>query len=292
MISRYEIFMDLLETGSFSKSAEKLGYSQSAVSQSIKALEQQLGVTLLKRNREGISLTLDGKEYLPYIRAIASAEKDLSTKQKEMNGFENQTIRIGAFTSVSRNVLPELMASFRERYPTVSFELRQGEYNNIHEWILNGSVDFGFIQNGLFEDLSCDAIYKDTMVAVVPEDFPSTEKKISLKELMHQPFILLDEGEYSVPLQAFHACGLEPDVAYKVYDDYTILAMIKEGLGVSILYRLVVNGYEKGLHILELKEKVEREVALAYRDFDTMSQASRTFYQYVFEKLGKRMEEL
>lgn len=287
MISRYEIFMNILETGSFSRSAEKLGYSQSAISQSVKTLEQQLGVTLIKRNREGLQLTADGKQYLPYIRSIASAEKNLMIKQKEMHGFENQVIRIGAFTSVSRNVLPELMASFREKYPTVSFELRQGEYNNIHEWLLDGTIDFGFIQNGLFEDITCETLYKDTMVAVLPEDYACKKLKISLKELTNAPFILLDEGEYSVPLQAFHNAGLQPEVAYKIYDDYTILAMIKEGLGVSILYRLVVKGYEKGLKVLELKEKAEREVALAYRDFETMPQASRTFYQYIIDQTRK-----
>ena len=74
MISRYGIFCKIIETGSFTKTAELLGYSQSAVSQTIKALEQETGTTLINRRKDGTLLTVDGAAYLPYFQQIYQAE--------------------------------------------------------------------------------------------------------------------------------------------------------------------------------------------------------------------------
>lgn len=131
MISRYKIFCKVVEAKSFTKVAQQIGYSQSAVSQTIKALEQEMDTILISRGKEGIELTKDGKEYYPYIQAIASAETALQQKQQEMQGLEHSVIRIGTFTSVSRNILPQLMKEFKLKYPNVNFVLKQGEYTSI-----------------------------------------------------------------------------------------------------------------------------------------------------------------
>lgn len=125
MISKYGIFCKVIEMGSFTRVAEELGYSQSAVSQTIKAIEQEAGMTLIERKKDGIRLTADGAQYLPYMQAIYAAEQALAQKQGEMQGLYNSTIRIGTFTSVSRTLLPPLMKEFRTKYPTVNFILRQ-----------------------------------------------------------------------------------------------------------------------------------------------------------------------
>lgn len=114
MISRYGIFCKIIETGSFTKTAELLGYSQSAVSQTIKALEQETGTTLINRRKDGTLLTVDGAAYLPYFQQIYQAEEALERKEREMRGLENSVIQIGTFTSVSRNLLPELMREFKK----------------------------------------------------------------------------------------------------------------------------------------------------------------------------------
>ena len=127
MISRYGIFCRVVEQGSFTRAAEELGYSQSAVSQNVRALEQETGVTLLSRRKDGVQLTQDGQEFYPYIQSIFQAEQALERKRQETMGLQNSLIRIGTFTSVSRNLLPPMMKRFKEKYPDVRFVLRQGE---------------------------------------------------------------------------------------------------------------------------------------------------------------------
>ena len=291
MISRYGIFCKIIETGSFTRAAELLGYSQSAVSQTVKALEQEMGTTLIDRRKDGTLLTADGEAFLPYFQQIYQAEEALGRKEREMRGLENSVIRIGTFTSVSRNLLPELMMNFKQRYPGTRFVLRQGEYTNIAEWVRDGSIDFGFVNAEAVPGMEMSPLYRDEMVAVLPKGHPLAGKaELSLSELAAEPFILLDEGEYSVPEQAFLRQGLKPQVEYKVYDDYSILAMIRQGLGVSILYRLVLEGFEEGLEIRPIREKLERPVALVWRSWDTMPFAARRFASFVKEKSQKKDE--
>lgn len=287
MVSRYGVFNKVIETGSFTRAAEELGYSQSAVSQTVKTLERQLGTTLINRGKDGISLTADGQSYLPYLRTLCGAEDALEQKHREMEGLENCTIRIGTFTSISRNLLPQMMQQFKAKYPSVHFELLQGEYNSIGQWIQAGRVDFGFVHAKAVTGLTMQPLYQDAMVAVLPPTHPlAAQSVVTLRQLADEPFILLDEGEHSVPLDAFSQQGLTPKIEYKVYDDYSILAMVRQGLGVSILYRLVVSGFEEDLVVRPVKERVERDVAMAWRDWNTLPLAARRFAEFILENVS------
>lgn len=285
MISKYGIFCKVIEMGSFTRVAEELGYSQSAVSQTIKAIEQEAGMTLIERKKDGIRLTADGPQYLPYMQAIYAAEQALAQKQGEMQGLYNSTIRIGTFTSVSRTLLPPLMKEFRTKYPTVNFILRQGEYTSIANWVQEGSVDFGFVHAGAVDGLATEFLYADEMMAVLPPGHALAKKRlVKLDELAEESYILLDEGKYSVAMHAFLQAGISPKVAYEVYDDYTILAMVRQGLGVSMMYEKVLQGFEHGLEVRKIDGAPKRSVALAYRNWDTMSYASRRFVEFIHKK--------
>jgi len=127
---RYEAFVKITENGSFTKTAEDLGYTQSAVSQMIKNLEEELDTSLVIRSRKGVTLTPDGEEFLPYIKNVYNAHRELIEKRNEMRGLESGIIRMGTFSSVSSNWLPGLIKKFKETYPSVHFDIKQGEYTN------------------------------------------------------------------------------------------------------------------------------------------------------------------
>lgn len=282
MNSKYDIFCKVIEMESFTKAAAYLKYSQSAVSQTVKSLEQECGTILVNRKKDGITLTQDGEQYLPYIQEIANAEASLEQKKQEMLGLKNSTIRIGTFTSVSRNILPGLMKKFKEKYPSVNFVLLQGEYTSIEKWIKDGSIEFGFVNADAVSDIELAVLYQDEMMAVLPLSHPlASKEQIALSDLAKEPFILLDEGEYSLPMEAFAKAGLKPDIEYKVYDDYSILAMVRKGLGVSMMYRMVVEGFETGLHIKPIMEKAERKVAIGWRNWETMPLSARRFIEFL-----------
>lgn len=282
MISRYGIFCRVVEQGSFTRAAAVCGYSQSAVSQNVKTLEQETGVTLLRRQKDGVQLTQDGAEFYPYILAVFQSEQALERKRQETMGLQNSVIRIGTFTSVSRNLLPPKMKAFKQRYPQVRFVLRQGEYTSIPQWIRQGDIDFGFVNQDAVEGLETRLLYEDHMLAVLPQGHPlEQEERLTLRQLSREPLILLDEGEHSVLLDAFRQAGLTPNLAYEVYDDYSILSMVRQGLGISVLYEKVVAGFEQGLSLRPILEAPRRRVALSWLSWETMPYAARRFAEFL-----------
>ena len=282
MISRYGIFCKVAELGSFTRAAESCGYSQSAISQNIKALEQETGVSLLSRRKDGVQLTADGRDFFPYLQAVWQAEQALERRRQETMGLQNSLIRIGTFTSVSRNLLPPMMKRFKETYPDVRFVLRQGEYTSIPQWIRQGEIDFGFVNQDAVDSMETRLLYEDHMLAVLPQGHPLEQKPvIPLKELSREPLILLDEGDHSVLLDAFRQAGQTPNIAYEVYDDYSILSMVRQGLGISVLYEKVVSGFESGLSLRPILEAPRRRVALAWSSWETMPYAARRFAEFL-----------
>lgn len=284
-MTRYEAFMKIIETGSFTKAAKELGYTQSAISQIVHSLEEELSTTLIMRSRKGITLTPDGEEFLPYIKNVYYAHRELMEKHKEMQGLQSGIIRIGTFTSVSCNCLPQLMKEFKEKYHSVHFELQQGEYTSIAEWIKEGSVDFGFVNPHAVSGLTTVLLMSDEMLAVLPAEHPlSRQKKVTLKELSHEPFILLDEGELSEPLEFFKQNNLQPNVQYLIFDDYTIMSMIEKGLGISILPKLVLSRSNYNIVTKEITPAIVRTIALAYKNKNVLPIASRYFIDFIIEQ--------
>lgn len=283
-MNRYRVFVKVIECGSFTKAAQELNYTQSAVSQMVHTLEEELSSILISRSKTGVTLTADGKEYFPYIRTISNAHRELEEKQKEMIGLHSGKIRVGTFTSISRNWLPGIMKQFKTLYPTVRFELFQGEYTNISQWIKDGTVDFGFVTPAAVQNLQILPLYSDEMAAVFPQGHPLAKKDfVTLSDLTAYPYILLDEGELSVPLNAFQEHALTPDIQYRVYDDYSILAMVEQGLGISILYRTVLENLEQPFVSRPIVPAVTRTVAVACKNKQTLPIASRFFLDFILK---------
>lgn len=290
-MNRYEVFMKVIEKESFTKAAVDLGYTQSAVSQMVQALEDELSTTLIFRSRKGITLTPDGKEYLPYINNVRNSYRELLEKNKEMQGLERGLIRIGTFSSVSSNWLPKLMKDFKKIYPSVQFQLQQGEYTSIVEYIKEGSVDFGFINPKAAVDLDTVALKPDEMLAVLPYNHPLVDKDcVTLEELSTEPFILLEEGELSEPLEIFKQHHLSPNIQFRVHDDYTIMSMVENGLGISILPELIMNRANYQLVKKKITPSIIRIIGIAYKDKKTLPIASRYFIDFIIKRFTNKGE--
>lgn len=284
-MNRYDAFMRIIETGSFTKTAEELGYTQSAISQMVHALEEELSTTLLLRSRKGVALTPDGEELLPYIKKLRNAHRELMEKQKELQGLQHGTVRIGTFSSVSCHWLPGLMKDFKKRYPSVIFELHQGEYTSIAQWIREGSVDFGFVNPDAIANLHTIPLKQDAMLAVIPSNHPLAAcEKVSLTELSGEPFILLNEGQFSEPLEFFRQNHLHPNVQYRVYDDYTIMSMIEQGLGISILPELILTRINYDIVTKQISPPIIRTIGIAFKNKKALPIASRNFIDFLLKQ--------
>lgn len=288
-MTRYKIFLRIAENGNFTKTAEEFGYTQSAVSQMVRSLESELGVTLFTRTKHGIFLTSDGKAMVPHLRRLCEDYDRLLAESSAINRLEGATIRIGAFASVSANFLPSVIKAFKAIYPNVQFKLLQADYETIQSWILEGTVDFGFLTTDVAGNLKRIFLMEDEMVMVLPKGHPAASKKLLLLEdFAGEPFIFLDQGKKSEPLEYFTRAGIEPNLQYRVYDDYTIMNMVEQGLGVSILPKLVLYRHHQNIEIRSLTPPIYREMCVAYRSDDNISVAGKTFMNFVVESAKGR----
>ncbi len=115
--SKYAVFLKVAELGSMSKAAMHCNYSQSAVSQIISSLEDELQMTLLNRSQSGVTLTASGEQMLPYIRHLRDAADAVNEQAAKLKGLEVGHIRIGTFSSVSCHVLAPVLKEFKAVHP-------------------------------------------------------------------------------------------------------------------------------------------------------------------------------
>lgn len=290
-MNSYFAFIKAVELGSFTKAAEHLGYTQSAISQLIQTIEKDLNTKLIIRSRAGIELTPDGKEYLPYIQQICQACSELEEKKKVMQGLDRAVIKIGTISSIAINFLPVWMKKFKQEFPSVQFELFTGDYSEIEQMISKGFVDFGFVNPEVITSLQNMPITQDEMVACVPKEHAlSKQKSISLEQLEQESFILVQEGSRSAALQLFSEQGLTPKIDFTVQDDDAVIEMIAEGLGVTIIPSLILRYEDERVAIKSLNPKRLRTISLAYKDLSILPIASRTFIQFI-KKTTKETSE-
>ena len=288
-MNSYYAFIKAIETGSFTKTAEELGYTQSAISQMVVSLEEELSTTLILRSRKGISLTPDGEEFLPYIKKICNSHRELIEKLNEMQGLQSGHIRIGTFSSVTCHWLPGFIKDFKEQYPSVHFELHQGNYTEISNWIKEGSVDFGFVNSSAGSNLTVTPLQEDEMLAVLPVNHPLAKfSEVSLNELTNDPYILLDEGVINEPLTIFKQNNFEPNIEYEVHDPYAIMSMIEQELGISILPKLLLNRCPYNIITRPISPTVVRTISLTYNDKKVLPIASRYFIDFVIDRFKEQ----
>lgn len=283
-MDRYIALQKIVEVGSFTKAAKVLGYTQSSISQMIASLENELAIKLLTRSRTGIKLTIEGAELYPFIERSIIQYHAMQEKANEIKGLETGIIRVGTISSITCHWMPILIKGFQKIYPHVQFLFHQGDYTTIPEWIKTGAVDFGFINPQSVTDLNTIPIKDGEMLAVLPKSHPhALSKSILIEELINEPFILLEEGQYSEPINAFHAVGLEPNIKYTIHDDYAIMTMVEAELGVSILAELMLRRTNFNIACLPIEPPIFRSLAVAYKDKDSLPIASKYFIEYLNE---------
>lgn len=286
-MNRYAAFLKVVEVGSFTKAAEILGYTQPAISQMIASLENELSIKLLYRSRYGVRLTPEGEQLLPSIQSSVAQFQSMQNIAGEIRGLDSGVVRIGTISSISCHWLPPVIRQFWEKHPNVQLIVHQGDYTTIPEWVRTGELDFGFVTPDAVEGTDSRFLKTGEHRACLPKNHPLAQKQtVTLEELAKEPFLLLEEGIYSEPLAAFRAAGLEPNIRMTMHDDYSILSMVEQGLGVTILPELVLRKQSYDIVMLPTEPMVIRRISILSRDRNELSIAAKTFIRYLIDHLS------
>lgn len=281
-LQKYQAFVKTIEHGSFTRAAEVLGYSQSAISKMIADLEKEWNVTLLERTRSGVQLTADGIALLPYANALCDDFRKLQNQVDELNNIQSGIIRIGVLSSVTINWMPNIIHAFHKDYPNVEFEILLGDYSEIDRWIAEGRVECGFLRLPISSDFDIIELEEDELKVILPKGHPLAGKKtIDICDLVDEPFIMLeDSGKTEVEefLEQYH---IQPKKRITAREDYTIMSMVEGGLGIAVLPGLILKRIPFELEIRDLSETVLRKIVFATRSRKITSMAVRRFVEYL-----------
>lgn len=281
-IQKYMAFLKIIESGSFTKAAEILSYSQSGISRMVQDLENEWGLTLLERSRKGIHLTSAGIKLLPYIKSLCLQYQTLQQEIDALKGLDTGLIRIGTFSSVATHWLPNIIRAFQKDYPNIQFELLLGDYKEIEDWILEGRVDCGFLRLPTHPDLETIFLEQDEFLAILPKNHPLEKlTPFPLAALCKEPFLLLEKGENTEVMDFFRQYQIHPNVQFTLWDDYAILSMVESGMGLSLLPRLILKRIPYQIAVKKIEPPVSRSIALALKSQKNAPQTVKRFLQYL-----------
>lgn len=280
-IQKYIAYLKTIETSSITKAAAQLGYTQSAVSRMIADLEKSWNVTLLTRNRSGIEISSEGLMLLPKLQVICSGYESLNRTVAELHSHTSGSIRVGTFSSFSCGLLPAIIKAFHETYPHITFNLLNGEYNEIAGWLRKGLVDCGFVALPAADDLDTSYLVQDSLVAVLPKDHPMAEAPyFPVDMLAHEDFInVREEQDYEIA-KFLDELQQKPKIRYESSDDYAILSMVESGLGISVVHDLMLVPNRYNVVAKPFDVPIIRDIAVAVKKDATLSTITQLFVDH------------
>ena len=263
---KYEILNKVAELQSFTKAADAMALTQSAVSHAITNLETEFGFPLVNRNRSGITLTTEGETMLFAIRKVLQENEKVHQEAASLLGLAKGTIKIGIFKSVSTKWLPEIIQLMEKNYPEIQIQLKEGDYLEIEQWLLSGEIDCGFINITHSSQFHIISLKKDPLLCVVSNQSALYHQKtVSFKDLEKEPFIMPTYGGYHDIKQLFEEQGIQPEIRFELMDESAILSMITHHLGISILPEMLLDAIPQGLRAIPFQVDSYRSIGLATR---------------------------
>lgn len=265
-ISQLRALVEVADRGLFSEAALRLELSQSAISHAIATLEEELGVVLLTRGRQGAKLTAIGEEIAQEARQALRALEEISLKARLARGLDHGQVRIAGFRSVTTHLLPVAIAEFRKRFPGIQvFISDHPHHDEAEEELRHGYADIAFTYLPTAEDLVSWELLQDEYVLLLPssEDSPSTP--LSWEQVASYPLIQTprERGSHQLIKNHFAQFGQMLRVAYNVKEDSTIIGMVREGLGATVMARLAAEPLPAGILAYSLPVPLLRVIGIA-----------------------------
>lgn len=249
--------------GSVTRAAEQLLMTQPAVSHAIRGLERELGVSLLVRRADGVSLTSVGAAVAERAAIIMAQLEGLRADAAAAAEQSATTLRVGVLSSVNARIMPSLLRSFADAQPEVRVRVLEGSDPEVLDWLRTGAVDVGVVAEPL-DDLLTSPLAGDELLAVLPVDHPLAERaSVPIAELAREPFIMPAGGCGPIISGLARAAGVTLRRHYEVRDTVSITSMVRERLGVTIMPELSIPDDRSGLRVLPLEPQARRRLSFA-----------------------------
>lgn len=277
--------MELCKQKNFTEAGYACNMTQGALSKQIRKLENELGITLIRRNTRRFELSKEGEIFLSYARKMTETyEEMLKNVQK------NQEIKIGCMPVLAPYHFARLVADFRKEYPDIKLVIDERIASEIQE--NSDRYDFLILRENMMEDqkkFRFSPLYDDKLCAVLYEKHPLYGRdRLQLKELKDDVFIFPERGSgsYEVFYKSCEKAGFEPKIAFEFPQANTIMSFVSEGVGVTITFSTVYREAKcAGVKMIPLEDELHSVISLFYRKNKPLDYAKKQFLNYVREHL-------
>lgn len=265
-ISQLRALVTIADLGKFGQAALHLDLSQSAVSHAIATLEEELGVVLLNRGRQGAFLTPVGEQISEEARRVLESLERISTQAQQARGLQTGQVRVACFRSVATHVLPTVINQFQQTYPDIKVTLM--EYvstEDIEADLKAGRADLGFVLLPTPSDgLDTWELLRDEYIVLLPPT-ERPPRRLNWEQLHRYPLIMPPKQVTCCRLaRDYFALHQQPfNLAYEITEDSTILSLVQQGLGATVMARLAAEPIPASLQVAHLPEPLERVIGVA-----------------------------
>lgn len=284
-IQQLYYYMELCKQKNFTEAGYACNMTQGALSKQIRKLENELGITLIRRNTRKFELSKEGEIFLSYAKKMTGTyEEMLKNVQK------NQEIKIGCMPVLAPYHFARLVADFRKEYPDIKLVIDERIASDIQE--NSDRYDFLILRENMMEDqkkFRFSPLYDDKLCAVLYEKHPLYGRdRLQLKELKDDVFIFPERGSgsYEVFYKSCEKAGFEPKIAFEFPQANTIMSFVSEGVGVTITFSTVYREAKcAGVKMIQLEDELHSVISLFYRKNKPLDYAKKQFLNYVREHL-------
>ena len=263
-LSDYLIFTTIAECKTLTLAASKLHLSKSAVSHALAKLEDSLHFPLFYRDQKIMTLTDAGEHLLPYAKAVLAENARFSEQVSGIQGLSSGLIRIGTCTSTCIHWIPDIITSFRAKFPHVELQVRSGSNNaQIAAWVQNNDIDIGIGGVEPSPHLEVEEIYMDEMLCVTSKAFsPANPAYVTAEDIRVLPLIL-QEGDYNgEAIAALDRLNISSFSHFTAFDDSSLVAMAESGLGYCIEGKLSLKGHHAKVNAFSFHPPIYRKICL------------------------------
>lgn len=262
---RLHMFATVVSTGSMTAAANHLGYTASAVSQSVAALERETGVVLLEKAGRGIRPTQAGLVLAAHADAVTATLREAEAAIKALAAGEAGRLRLAAFSTAGAALVPRAMARFSSSHPAVQLDLTVAEDDEALAALRAGHIDVGVIaiDGGPLEmvddDLDRTEILIDPYRAILPRDHHLAGRRtVALNDLANEAWVATASARCNARAVVSEACvsaGFTPRFAIEAEEFSTVVGFVGAGLGVALVPLLALGAIPDSVRVRPLRGK-------------------------------------
>lgn len=260
-------FVTVAEELHFGRAAEKLNMTQPPLSQSIRALEAELGMALFERSKRHVALTPVGAQWLPHARALLASAADLPVVAQRLSRGEIGSLRLAFVSTATYGMLPLVLSHYKAQFPAVEVILREATSDVQIDALLDNTIDAGLLiapAQAMPPQISYLPLHRENLVAAIPDAFIQSGRivpeadALGFSAIAEEPLILFPRQSapalYDLIAGYYTAHNAVPALGQQAVQMQTIIGLVSAGLGIALVPASMRNLARAGVTYLPLAE--------------------------------------